>query len=553
MTHTARAYHARFAPSRHPAKRLDDPTLSNRAFTIFFVITVLIAITLLLAPNSNAGTKTYISTTGGALNVTTNWSPTGVPTTTDEALFTTQPSTAVTLSVGNSNLTFGDLIWNNNTSSGITASNGSRTLTLSGGGGSTAAIANGGAAGDLIVLGTNATTNTLTIGSTTVGLVLGASGNFDVVNSGATLNIAGAISETGGSRSVTKTGAGLLIYSGASANTYTGTTTVNSGELDLNKTAGVNAIAGNLTIGDGSGTDTVKLLASDQIANTAAVQIDGTSGVLNLNGKNETIGSLADRTGGTGTSGSVQLGPGTLTISPTSGSTTFSGVISGGGNLVKTGNGTQVLAGNNTYTGTTAISGGTLEINNAGTTGKLGGTSGITVNSGGTLLLSGSSSVTDRINDSATFTLNGGTFKTGGLSEGAPGTNGIGALSLTSTSTIDFGLTNTSVIQFAGVGTQTNGQILQLINWNGNPDTGGTGDRLLFAGTYTQFTNQYTQNEVSFNGVSGYNIYQFGGFYEVTAVPEPGTWFGAGLALLAVLYTQRGRLLRLKPARIPKN
>jgi lipopolysaccharide/colanic/teichoic acid biosynthesis glycosyltransferase len=40
--------------SKRAAKRLDDPTLSNRAFAIFFIITILIALALLLAPRAGA-------------------------------------------------------------------------------------------------------------------------------------------------------------------------------------------------------------------------------------------------------------------------------------------------------------------------------------------------------------------------------------------------------------------------------------------------------------------------------------------------------------------
>ena len=55
--------------------------------------------------------------------------------------------------------------------------------------------------------------------------------------------------------------------------------------------------------------------------------------------------------------------PATLTVNPASGSTTFSGVISDGGaavTFVKTGAGTQVLAGANNYSGPTMIENGTL-------------------------------------------------------------------------------------------------------------------------------------------------------------------------------------------------
>ena len=76
-------------------------------------------------------------------------------------------------------------------------------------------------------------------------------------------------------------------------------TTVNSGTLLLAKTAGVAAVSGNLTVGDGVGganADVVRLFAADQIS-TSAVTVSA-SGLLDLNGFNETIGSLSGSTGG---------------------------------------------------------------------------------------------------------------------------------------------------------------------------------------------------------------------------------------------------------------
>jgi hypothetical protein len=70
---------------------------------------------------------------------------------------------------------------------------------------------------------------------------------------------------------------------------------------------------------------------------------------------------------------------------------------------------------------------------------------------------------------------------------------------------------------------------------------------LLFAGTTTDFTSKYTQSEVSFNGVLGYDAIQFSGFFQVTPIPEPATWIGGALALAAVSYTQRRRLRSLVP------
>ena len=63
-----------------------------------------------------------------------------------------------------------------------------------------------------------------------------------------------------------------------------------------------------------------------------------------------------------------------------SGTALESGQISGSGSLMKTGEGTLVLTGNNSYTGTTTIAAGTLTIGNGGASGSLG--TGAVVNNG---------------------------------------------------------------------------------------------------------------------------------------------------------------------------
>lgn len=203
-------------------------------------------------------------------------------------------------------------------------------------------------------------------GNITLGTSAGTSRTIAVTAGNSTLTLGGVIANGATANSVIKTGAGILTYSGTTANTYTGMTTVNAGELDLNKTAGIVAIAGGLTVGDGAGgpnSDIVKLLANGQIATTTAVLINGTSGKLDLNGFTQTLGSIADT--GTVTSGgsSVNLGAGTLTVGSTT-STIFSGAITGaGGSLIKQGAGTLALGGTNTYSGNTTIRAGTLQLN----------------------------------------------------------------------------------------------------------------------------------------------------------------------------------------------
>ena len=74
--------------------------------------------------------------------------------------------------------------------------------------------------------------------------------------------------------------------------------------------------------------------------------------------------SLSEDVGATGHQ--VTIGGGTLITGSDNTDTTFSGTISGaGGNLTKVGSGTFTLNGANTHSGTTLISAGNLQINNA--------------------------------------------------------------------------------------------------------------------------------------------------------------------------------------------
>ena len=87
---------------------------------------------------------------------------------------------------------------------------------------------------------------------------------------------------------------------------------------------------------------------------------------LDLGGVNQQIASLSDyvpSSGGSVVNSNTGMAS-VLSLSPT-GSTTFSGTIQGGGTLgtiglVMAGRGTQVLAGDNTYLGSTTVSSGTL-------------------------------------------------------------------------------------------------------------------------------------------------------------------------------------------------
>lgn len=201
-------------------------------------------------------------------------------------------------------------------------------------------------------------------------------------------------SGTGSVLALVKTGTGVQTLAGGTANTHTGGTTVLGGTLRLNKTAGVNALTGSITVGDGSASAVLLLVAGNQIADTSVVTLGGsgaTAGVLRMNARVETIAGLSSSTAGSGVveneTGSASTATLTLNLA---GNTTqiYSGILRDGDGvgtdgaliIVKSGDGVQVLAGDSTHSGGTTINAGTLVVGSGGATGSLG--SGGIVNNG---------------------------------------------------------------------------------------------------------------------------------------------------------------------------
>ena len=159
-------------------------------------------------------------------------------------------------------------------------------------------------------------------------------------------------------------GAGSITLQGALANTFTGTTILPQGTLVLQKPAGVNAIAGPLTIGT-AGVASVQLAANEQINPSVVVTFADNTSDLRLKGFNETLGGLASSFGN-GVVANYGSTASTLTIA-TAGMNDFSGMVANGASgplsLVVTGSGVQTFSGTNTYTGGTTVAGGVLGIN----------------------------------------------------------------------------------------------------------------------------------------------------------------------------------------------
>jgi fibronectin-binding autotransporter adhesin len=188
-------------------------------------------------------------------------------------------------------------------------------------------------------------------------VLLGA--NTLTVVSSVNTTFAGIIEPLGDTGGLTKAGSATLTLAGT--NLYTGATTIEAGTL---------ALAGTGSIAPSSG---VNLTAAG-----ATFDISGST-------INQTIQDL------TGVAGSlVTLGVNSLTAG-TSNSTIFAGVISGDGGFTKQGSGTLVFTGNNTYTGVTTVSAGTLQLGNDGTSGTVAGN--VVIGSGAFLAFNRSDSI----------------------------------------------------------------------------------------------------------------------------------------------------------------
>ena len=225
-------------------------------------------------------------------------------------------------------------------------------------------------------------------------------------------SIRDSVGNTGETVGLTKVGTGTMTLSGI--NTYTGGTTVNNGALTLANGGGAGAILGTLTINAGA---VVNLTAANALGYTAGTQvttININGGTLNNATNNNngfltnivlTGGTLAETVATTGINGinfstgygiTTNAGSGQSTISARlvirGGPLVFnvaddaaatdllvSGVIlstADGTGITKTGAGTMVLTGSNTYTGNTGVQQGTLVL---GTGGSLSGSSTLTL------------------------------------------------------------------------------------------------------------------------------------------------------------------------------
>lgn len=326
----------------------------------------------------------------------------------------------------------------------------------------------------------------------------------------------GATSGGGSATGVTFGGAGTLVFGGDSSLFADNLTFGNT--LAAVRITASNALAAATIVG---GADKLQF-------GTANVTLRGVTGAQNL------LLETSDQT-----PQAVAL---TINTPVTS---TNTGVLSGSGSLSKSGSGTLVLTGNNTYSGVTGVSGGALIINGdqsaasgiltvaagakLGGAGKLGGA----VSVAGTLA-PGSS--IESLSMGALSFVNGSTFAVE-LDSGVSVASGAdlavvsGNLALDNPGTVTLTLTDiaSAPIAFA------EGTVFSLINysgtWNGGLFTSGSG--LLADGA--MFSLGLNTWQIDYNaGTGGINFTGDqipGSFVNIEAVPEPSTY--ALLALAA--------------------
>lgn len=252
---------------------------------------------------------------------------------------------------------------------GIGVENAGSTLTLSGTVIGLGSLHKEGA-GTLVLTGANTYSGGTTVNEGTLragsAQAFGSASGFMTVNNGATLELGGfnvTVAGLLGSGTV-NLGNNTLTSSGGSANGFTGKITgtggfTRTGSWTQTLSGCDNDYTGKTTI-SGGGALSIDCIANGGVnsgigaSSNASANLVFNSGTLGYSG-----GSVkTDR-------GFTLQGSGTINVAQAATTLEFTGQVVGAGGLTKNGAGTLVLSGNNTYTGATAISGGTLRANSA--------------------------------------------------------------------------------------------------------------------------------------------------------------------------------------------
>ncbi len=249
------------------------------------------------------------------------------------------------------------------------------------------------------------------------GTLLGGSGADLIVQqySAGDLNISATLADNTSASSLTKSGPGKLIVSGA--NTMTGTNYLNGGTVEVSDLAKL--AAGPLVLNNG-----ILHYTGSSVSSSRGITLNGVGGTLDVAGS-AVVTQTAPVVGGGGFNSTLTAGLN----------------LGDWGGLTKAGSGTLILNGNNVYNGPTVVSNGVLIINgNVTLTGSRGL---VNYSGGGTVTvfggtLGGSGSIAGLVD-----VKNGGTL--------APG-NGIGTLTLAGGLTVETGSTSLFTVTNSAAG-----------------------------------------------------------------------------------------------------
>jgi autotransporter-associated beta strand protein len=405
---------------------------------------------------------------------------------------------------------------------------------------------------------------------------LTTSGTVKIVG-GNRLNVSLKTWDMGGGTQLVVNSRGLAVNSGTLASDSTGlssweigntlgTMTFQNGLLDLQTTAFSSGTYAAFRFNNGSsvafasdaelkiGPNVMLISNGSFISGSAARVTIEAGGILNSVGADNRVASLA---GGGIYTPSLLTSMTTsrlLEIQGTSGTASFSGTLQDGQGagaalrVWKSGIGTQVLAGNNTYSGTTTVTGGVLSVAAGG---ALANTVDVRVNGGefnvnGTVNALALVTATNGGTVSGTGTIGNLTVSLGTVAPGnSIGTLTTGDLSLRATGTFALEidtttLTGASDMISSGALSITEGAKLTISDLNGSPQTLTFGSVL----TIIDYTGAWDGNRLTYSsnllddgewftfGVNTFEIdYDYGGSsVALLVVPEPST---VALSLLA--------------------
>ncbi len=466
--------------------------------------------------------------TGGTWNTSSNWSPSGPPTSSDNAsIVMTTSSQVISVNGTVGNATVGNLSIGLNTGNSLSIDGavvGSQSLTIS---------------GNLTKTNTTGTVN-----------FVGNSGNG---STSFQLNLAvGTINMTGGGTfnfgTATRKLQSLVVNSGVIMSNNDGTrAAIISSNLNTDYSLGEVTFSGN-------GSKTLNLTNSSNLAFSAYSRSITVSGINQTSGSNATInGAFAGSQNGTAA---------TLIINTATGqSYSTYNVFSDGAagstlSISKSGAGTQTLSGANSFSGNTTVSAGTLLLSNA--TGSGLGTSNVTVN-GGTLGGNGSFTGNVIVNAGGTLapgasieslgaggvTINGGTFAFELNTSGSPNADLLFASDNTVALSITTGVPTLTVTDLGSNIALAEGTKFTLISytalggWNNGIFSGYADDS-----TFTLGNNKWKINYNDLSAGSNFttDAQLFGDrFVTVTVVPEPATWGLLAFSLTTVMVLRRRR------------